>query len=159
MRGAKALQDLDNYLRGIWLDCCGHLSEFNVGYFESTIGKQRKVSEVFKNKDAQILHLYDMGTTSETVVRVMGVREGKPLTARPLVLMARNQAPEFPCMDCGKPAVLICMECVYEDGADGTLCQTHAKKHPHNNYGEPMPLVNSPRVGMCGYNGPADPPY
>ena len=27
--------------------------------------------------------------------------------------------------------------------------------HPHDQYGEPIPLVNSPRLGMCGYDGPA----
>lgn len=30
---------------------------------------------------------------------------------------------------------------------------------PHDDYGEPIELVNSPRLGMCGYTGPADPPY
>lgn len=26
MRGSKTLQDLDTYLRSIWLECCGHMS-------------------------------------------------------------------------------------------------------------------------------------
>jgi hypothetical protein len=51
------------------------------------------------------------------------------------------------------------LECVYEMDEQGTLCDEHARNHPHDNYGEPMPLVNSPRVGMCGYDGPAEPPY
>jgi hypothetical protein len=42
---------------------------------------------------------------------------------------------------------------------NGTACEKHAKEHPHENYGEPIPLVNSPRLGMCGYDGPAAPPY
>ena len=25
------LDDLDSFLRGIWLECCGHLSEFSIG--------------------------------------------------------------------------------------------------------------------------------
>ena len=29
----------------------------------------------------------------------------------------------------------------------------------HDEYGDPMPLVNSPRTGMCAYDGPAEPPY
>ncbi|WP_127011414.1 hypothetical protein ACF3DV_03465 [Chlorogloeopsis fritschii PCC 9212] len=28
-----------------------------------------------------------------------------------------------------------------------------------DNYGEPIPLVNSPRLSLCGYDGPAEPPY
>ena len=41
----------------------------------------------------------------------------------------------------------------------GMLCKKHVKGHPHDAYGEPMPVVNSPRMGMCGYEGPAKPPY
>jgi hypothetical protein len=39
------------------------------------------------------------------------------------------------------------------------LCDEHAEDHPHDNYGEPIPLCNSPRMGQCGYDGPAEPPY
>jgi hypothetical protein len=35
----------------------------------------------------------------------------------------------------------------------------HAKTYPYKDDGEPVPMVNSPRVGMCGYVGPAEPPY
>ncbi|MCZ7670413.1 MAG: hypothetical protein M5U34_26255 [Chloroflexi bacterium] len=31
MRGSARLQELDNYLRAIWLECCGHMSEFFIG--------------------------------------------------------------------------------------------------------------------------------
>ena len=36
----------------------------------------------------------------------------------------------------------------------------HAKTHPHKEFdGGHIALVNSPRLGMCGYVGPAEPPY
>ena len=31
MRGEATLQELDDYLRAIWLECCGHLSAFEIG--------------------------------------------------------------------------------------------------------------------------------
>ena len=31
VRGSATLNDLDHYLRAIWLECCGHLSEFEIG--------------------------------------------------------------------------------------------------------------------------------
>src|SRR5262245_15631286 len=31
MNGSATLKQLDNYLRAIWLECCGHLSEFSLG--------------------------------------------------------------------------------------------------------------------------------
>jgi hypothetical protein len=51
------------------------------------------------------------------------------------------------------------MECLIEEEVWGVLCSKHAKTHPHSDYGDPIPLVNSPRLGMCGYEGPAEPPY
>jgi hypothetical protein len=60
---------------------------------------------------------------------------------------------------CEQPAAWLCLECLSEEEVWGTLCDGHARTHPHNNYGEPIPLVNSPRLGMCGYEGPAEPPY
>ena len=30
MRGSATLEDLDWYLRVIWLECCGHLSDFTI---------------------------------------------------------------------------------------------------------------------------------
>lgn len=159
MRGSKSLKYLDTYLRSIWLECCGHLSQFSLdGGFAREVGMQRKIGDAFKNSD-QLTHIYDFGTSSETVVKLVDTREGKPTTSRPIALMVRNLMPEEQCIECGKPATHLCMECLIEDEKWGTLCDEHTATHPHDNYGEPFPLVNSPRLGMCGYDGPADPPY
>jgi hypothetical protein len=159
MNGSATLGDLDYYLRAIWLECCGHLSRFSIGGWSGReIGKKRRVEEVFE-PGVELTHIYDFGTSSETLVKVVGVREGKPLTRHPIVLLARNDPPEVYCMECGRPATRLCVECMYEMDKPGTLCDEHAEDHPHKDYGELMPLVNSPRVGMCGYCGPAEPPY
>ena len=31
MCGSATLEELDHYLRTIWLECCGHLSQFTIG--------------------------------------------------------------------------------------------------------------------------------
>lgn len=159
MAGSKTLKDLDNYLRAIWLECCGHMSQFSLGgAFAREVGMKRKISEVFQYSD-ELTHVYDFGTSSETVVKCVEARTGPSLTKKAIALMARNNMPEYTCIECGKPATHLCMECIYEDQTDGTLCDKHTKNHPHDSYGEPMLLVNSPRMGMCGYDGPAEPPY
>jgi hypothetical protein len=159
MRGSKSLQDLDDYLRAIWLECCGHMSQFSLeGGFAREVGKRRKLGEVFK-LGSELTHIYDFGTSSETIVKGVAKREGKPTTSKPIALMARNNMPEYTCIKCDQPATHLCMECLAEDQTDGTLCDRHTKTHPHTNYGEPIPLVNSPRMGMCGYDGPAEVPY
>lgn len=158
-RGSAKLADIDAYLRTIWLECCGHLSEFSTGGWGSQkIAKTRRIADVFR-PDVTLTHIYDFGTSSETTIKAVGVRNGAPLSARPLALLARNLMPEATCIECGQPASHLCMECMIEDQTSGTLCPAHAANHPHENYGEPFELVNSPRLGMCGYTGPADPPY
>jgi hypothetical protein len=161
MRGSASLEKLDAYLRAIWLECCGHLSKFTVGGWDGhDVGKARKADDVFA-KETALLHLYDFGTTSETEIHVVGSRHGKATTKHPIVLMARNNMPERACQECGKPAAYLCMQCLIEgdEEGEGFLCDDHAQDHPHNGYGEPLALVNSPRLGLCGYEGPAEPPY
>ena len=159
MNGFATLGDLDHYLRAIWLECCGHMSRFSIGgWGGEEIGMKSRAKEVF-DSGAELTHIYDFGTSSETLIKTAGVREGKPLTRHPIVLLARNKAPVSPCMECEQPAKWLCMECVYELDKPGLLCDEHEQSHPHEAYGEPLPLVNSPRVGLCAYCGPAEPPY
>lgn len=104
-------------------------------------------------------HLYDFDAPSETDIRVVGSREGKVTTKHPIVLLARNRMPEVICQECSQPARWLCAECVYEEDKCGYLCDEHMQEHLHEDYGVLIPLVNSPRTGMCGYDGPAEPPY
>jgi hypothetical protein len=159
MRGSAPLKDLDRYLRAIWLECCGHLSRFSIGgWAGDEIPMTRRAERVFE-PGLVLTHIYDFGTSSVTLVKVVDVRHGKPLTSHPIFLMARNDRPQMSCVVCDQPAAWLCFECMYELDEPGTLCDRHAKRHPHKEYGELVPLVNSPRVGLCGYTGPAEPPY
>ena len=65
-------------------------------------------------------------------------------------VLARNDAPVLPCDVCGKEATHVCTRCIYDD--QGWLCDACVAEHE---CGEEMllPVVNSPRVGMCGYEG------
>jgi hypothetical protein len=169
IRGNATLKDLDEYLRAIWLECCGHLSAFEIagvsydnapdpwGESEGPLMGAVKVSSVFR-PGLEIAYEYDFGTTSELTIKVMAQREGKPLTEHPIFLMARNGFEPPPCMICGEPATWLCSECIYDREDDrGELCDEHADGHEHEDM--MLALVNSPRTGMCGYSGPAEPPY
>ena len=159
MAGSATLADLDDYLRWIWLECCGHMSRFSVGgWGGNEIPMSRRIDRVFQ-PGVELTHIYDFGTESVTLIKAVGVRTGKPLTTYPIKLMARNDPPQAKCIECDKPAAWLCVECLYEHEIWGTLCDEHAEEHPHDDYGDPLPLVNSPRIGLCGYDGPAVPPY
>jgi hypothetical protein len=103
------------------------------------------------------MHIYDFGTESRTLIKPVGVRKGKPLTEHPIYLMGRNDPFEEACQVCGQPATWFCTECWEESGETAFVCDEHAEDHKH--YEGLMPYVNSPRMGMCGYTGPAEPPY
>lgn len=159
MRGEATLKKLDVFLREIWLECCGHLSEFNGGgWGSSKIGMAQVAQKVFAKHD-QLVHIYDFGTSSETLVTLVALRPGIATTKHPIVLMARNKMPEYSCQVCEEPATHLCQECVIEEEKAGLLCDAHNRIHPHDDYGGTVELVNSPRMGMCGYDGPADAPY
>lgn len=161
MSGTASLKTLDSYLRAIWLECCGHLSEFTLGkgaWSDAKVGMARKASQVLA-PEVMLTHVYDFGTTSETLIKVVSARQGKPLTKKPLTLLMRNVLPEVSCMECDATATHLCIECQIEHEESGLLCDAHLEKHPHEDYGDPIEIVNSPRMGMCGYEGPAEPPY
>lgn len=159
VRGSATLQDIDSYLRATWLECCGHLSQFSIGGWQGReIDKSRRVDVVFQ-AGVELTHIYDFGTSSITLIKTVGQRTGAPLSKHAIYLMARNVMPQFSCIACGQPATHLCMECLIEEQVWGALCAEHASTHEHDTYGEPAVLVNSPRLGMCGYSGPANPPY
>lgn len=154
--GTATLRDLDGYLRTIWLECCGHLSRFLAGGWNGReIAMTRKVGAVFR-PGVKLVHLYDLGTDSVTRVKCVDVRQGTRTAGRPVALMARNAAPALLCQACDAPAARVCPACT-DTGLVAALCLDHAATH--DDCGDPVELVNSPRLGMCAYTGPADPPY
>lgn len=159
MDGRATLDRLDYYLRAIWLECCEHLSMFSFhGPFEEEIEMTCRADTIF-TVGLKLFHVYDFGTSSKTVIKVAGCREGKAASRHPLMLLARNRMPEYLCQECGQKARWLCLECQVEYEQTGFLCDDHLDDHPHHAFGEPMQLFNSPRSGMCGYSGPALPPY
>ena len=157
MNGDAKLKELDKYLRAIWLECCDHLSQFSYDRWKDKIAKTSLAYDVFE-PGIKIHHIYDFGDSSETIIKVIGQREGAALTKHPVFLMARNDPPEFTCKECGKKAKWLCLECMYNN-EDDTFCDEHIESHPHDEYDGPIEIVNSPRSGICGYDGPAKPPY
>lgn len=93
-------------------------------------------------------HLYDMGSTTELRMRCLAQRAGHG--AGGIRLLARNAQPRIDCCTCGAPATTICTECNWDGAA--RLCDDCAAGHPCDDelY---LPVVNSPRFGVCGYSG------
>lgn len=141
------LKDLDNLLRRTWVECCGHLSEF-YGSGRRKISMRTTLEQVLGAGGRRLDYEYDFGSTTALVITLSGaIPAGSGQGVR---VVARNEAPIWPCHECGEPATMICAECMYE--GSGFRCAKHAKKH---RCGEEalLPVVNSPRMGVCGYTG------
>jgi len=158
MNGNSTLSNLDDYLRAIWLECCGHLSEFTLDGMRQAVNMRTKAKNILK-PGMTLRHIYDFGTSSETLIEVVGERFGQPLTPHPIFLMARNDPPEIFCDKCDHPATVLVPEWVEIAGDLNVLCEKHARQILKGLDEETLPIVNSPRTGMCGYTGPALPPY
>ena len=97
-------------------------------------------------------HTYDFGTSTELKLRVVDEREGS-IGRKSLRVLSRNEAPVWECDVCGEPATQICAMCIYESD-NPFYCEDHAEDHDCEEIEMLLPVVNSPRMGMCGYTGP-----
>ncbi|HYI11228.1 MAG TPA: hypothetical protein VEK57_19385 [Thermoanaerobaculia bacterium] len=157
------LQQLDEFLRGIWLECCGHLSSFEVGGtsyvvvmaddFFGRYPHQRsmstRVSAAVPPAGTLFAYEYDFGSTTRLRLKVVAQHQA-PSRRDAVRLLARNEAPVWACEECGGAATALCVECSYE--RDAFFCDAHGADHE---CGEEtmLPVVNSPRMGVCGYTG------
>jgi len=160
------LIDLDKFLRKIWLECCGHLSMFKINGidYEPTLDKEADywgeppesaniaLGKVL-GKGLSFDYEYDFGSTTYLKLKVIDERVGQ-LPKNSVRLLARNPEPDDRCAGCNQKATLICRYC------GETACDTCASDHDCEEGGEGdeafSDLVNSPRMGVCGYNGPAE---
>jgi len=163
MSGTANFAALDDYLRAIWVECCGHLSRFAIGgpWSQDEVSMDATADRVFSGND-KLFYVYDFGTSTTLEIHVADRREGQSLNQYPIYLMARNDAPAIVCGVCGEPATQLCSMCGYEELDTWALCDAHAEEHfgedsDHEEYS--YLIVNSPRMGECGYSGPAEPPY
>lgn len=142
----KTLSAVDGFLRKIWLECCGHMSAF-YGSGRMEVGKSRKMGAF--PVGTRLMHEYDFGSTTETVIKIMGLTMKKPQKGV-VRLLARNTPPRFKCADCDSPAEFICVERI--DDSDNPFCCAECGE----SLDMLLPVTNSPRMGVCGYDGELD---
>jgi hypothetical protein len=140
-------------LRDIWLECCGHDSGFRINRGEE-IEMDKIVGNVLTPK-TKILHDYDYGTTTRTFIKSIKVYD-LGFDDDDIILLSRNEPLKIMCSVCNKKAAtVLCSVCLWE--GDSFFCTTCAKKHAKtcddfDDYAR-MDVVNSPRMGECGYEG------
>jgi len=172
--GETTLKTIDTFLRDIWLECCGHMSAFSLpqkkpskklelnpyshlvdedAEFSNEISMSKKAKNVF-SKGLALAYEYDFGSTTELEITV--VNEFPVKAEKKIVLLSRNEPSKLMCCTCKKaPATQLCTVCMYDGNA--IFCDKCAEKHAKkcNDFDDyaSMPIVNSPRMGVCGYEG------
>jgi len=116
-----------------------------------------ELSQVLK-VGQKFFHEYDFGSTTELALKLMAEREGVVSNddddEEPVEIMARNNPPTIPCRECGKPATKVASG--YYDVGEGALCDACARTSLKEYEDFFLPIVNSPRVGVCGYTGDSE---
>ncbi len=167
------LSDLDSFLRDIWLECCNHLSAFNIGdtFYEDNIDYEddidyegyglfrREVNNMSESKLKDVLRVglvfkydYDFGSTTTLRLEVVEKYSGIA-TKDKITLLARNNMQEYICEKCGEKAFYIAMESEWSDYTP--LCEKCMEDY-EDEEAYVINITNSPRMGVCGYSGERD---
>lgn len=190
------LKELDQFIRDIWVECCGHLSAFTIrgieyescpdaGMFWGTPSKNMnyRLKDVVGVGDS-VLYEYDFGSTTELILKIHSCREGQKKNSE-IVILSRNNPLKILCSNCKEREAkwvaseayygekpFWCEQCLkaryYEEGeeeceeeeyeeeeCEGEECEE--EEYEENEYESILesylPVCNSPRMGICGYEG------
>jgi hypothetical protein len=158
MNSNSTLFDLDDFLKDIWLECCGHLSDFKIqgvryiGYEDDDMwgatprSMGEPINKVLNVKDT-FEYVYDFGSSTCLQGKILAERDG--VITKKVRILARNNLPALECNNCQDKATEICPFC------DEIFCDKCITEHgcDEDVY---LPIVNSPRMGVCGYTGEYD---
>jgi hypothetical protein len=160
----EPLSYLDGFLRAIWLECCGHMStlkvksrryEYNFDDDEAIIGEDmsQTAKQLFQ-KGQKLEYKYDMGSTTTLDIKVLDEYNVK--AHQGVELLSRNEPLKILCEICHKkPAFKMCT--VHGWDEPSLFCKScvpiHKKECEDFADYAAMPLCNSPRMGVCGYEG------
>ncbi|MDY6788518.1 MAG: hypothetical protein SVV03_01000 [Candidatus Nanohaloarchaea archaeon] len=160
IKAKTTLEDIDQFLRDKWLECCGHLSKFEIkdNVFESHPGPDPRTGEERPSMDVKvgelfepglpIYYTYDYGSYTKLGIEVIEKYSGH--MHKDIRLAAQNLEPGFECENCGEPATE-----VLATGTNPqleTYCKDCMEASERKNL-KFHPLCNSPRTGICGYIG------
>lgn len=178
---STTLATLDEFLRAFWVECCGHLSAFTIdgvqydrphdedapaGFGPPPQSMDVSLDAVLEDvEDATFGYEYDFGTTTALSLSVVetgsweddAIRSSLVENVSPVedvIVLAQNDQPERTCADCGDQATVVCQSCLRDPDAGAYFCESCADAHDdEEGYHAFLPVVNSPRSGVCGYRG------
>ena len=154
------LRNLDTFLRDVWMECCGHLSAFEINNVTYSCNEGSD-EDFFSDDETMDINLkdtisigdkfdysYDYGSTSTILLEVISeYTTGNSEST--IEILARNNENKPICYKCDNEAKymdyenqeFVCKECVEEEVEEDDEFLTE------------LGYTNSPRDGVCGYEG------
>lgn len=176
IKESATFKDLDQFIRDIWVECCGHLSAFELygQRYETLPNKDSFWGEPAKSMNCKLQNVleqgmqmeyeYDYGSTTELLIEVRDHYQAPNQKDKSMIL-SRNNPPQYVCSRCGKNiATWIYLE-GFLDG-DPFWCDECLEKYENETQDAAEEdeeydfdtdflsrICNSPRMGVCGYDG------
>ena len=157
------LDELDDFLRDIWLECCGHLSCFIIDnvIYDKVIDEDFYDNEEMSNfklkeviwQGSSFIHEYDFGSTTKLKITVVDNYTGIN-SLEGISLLARNNRKDYICSGCGEKATYLLTDYEYSDYKP--LCDSCVENISDEEKTIFIKTTNSPRMGVCGYEGNND---
>lgn len=139
-----SLLHIDQFLRDVWLECCGHLSAFKIkGKIYQDYSMDTRIKDILVVNE-KFEYEYDFGSTTELILEVVDIIE-VPTSFSQIEIIARNNEVTHYCEICNAEAEYF----NYEN--DRWECKKCIDKN--NDMIAKFDYCNSPRDGVCGYNG------
>lgn len=174
------LGQLDSFLRKFWLECCHHLSSFQIGRTDydnenpGILGSRpqgrgrsmdvRLGTALDGGRIEEFSYVYDWGSSTRLTLSIVETGDWELSEIHSssendvstgydgILLVTRNSQPPRECRSCGESAEYLCQECLLSRGPEAMYCEGCADEHDCR-HPRLMPVVNSPRSGVCGYTG------
>lgn len=138
------LLHIDQFLRDVWLECCGHLSAFKIkGKIYQDYSMDTRIKDIL-NVNEKFEYEYDFGSTTELILEVVDIIE-VPASFSQIEIIARNNEVTHYCEICNAEAEYF----NYEN--DHWECRKCIDKN--NDMIAKFDYCNSPRDGVCCYGG------
>jgi hypothetical protein len=167
---SSTFSDIDIFLKEMWVECCGHLSGFSNLNSQIKIKNSTLISK-YPNQST-FLYEYDYGSTTQVFfefIEILNLNK-KTKTKQPIELLLRNDPPYIKCYSCDKNSVFyyedmsFCREDSYgfylekpkEIKETKVIKKTKEPKEIRIQKEYLLPILNSPRSGVCGYGRDAN---
>ena len=158
VKGSSTLQDMDIFLRDVWLECCQHASSFTIDNRTYHMPDMDiPICDVL-HELTSFVHQYDTTTLRLGVIRISSRLFAEPsladgrlnpaLAGHKVSVLAIHDTVQFRCRYCQRPSSMVCTGFIMN--GEGVICPQCVQQYGYD-ISKMRRALQSPRVGQCRY--------